>query len=252
MTLLPAPLPPDPGPEIEALARRFARANGPVLALISRLGGSVEDNLRRLPDGMRQRLDTAVRAALTRAMDLAAAGDRMPATGPAGATALAVLTGAAGGAGGVATTLAELPVTVTVILHAIRTAAREAGYDPDAPAIRAECLRTFAMGSPLSQDDGVNTGFLGARLTLTGPALHGLIASVAPKLAAALGQKLALQAVPVLGAAAGAAVNAAFLTYYRELARIRFALLRLSETHGVEPVLTAFAAAARPPRITRA
>ena len=56
----------------------------------------------------------------------------------------------------------------------------------------------------------------------------------------------------MLGAAAGAALNAAYLGYYRELAAIRFALLRLSERHGVEPVLLAFTAAAAPPAVTRA
>jgi hypothetical protein len=67
-----------------------------------------------------------------------------------------------------------------------------------------------------------------------------------------LGQKLAAQAVPVVGAVTGAALNAAFLSYYRELARIRFALLKLSEVHGAEQVLSAFRAAVEPPRITRA
>ena len=65
-------------------------------------------------------------------------------------------------------------------------------------------------------------------------------------------QKMAAQAVPVLGAAAGAALNAAYLRYYRELAAIRFALLRLSERHGAEPVLEAFRIAATPPAVTRA
>ena len=110
----------------------------------------------------------------------------------------------------------------------------------------------FGAGSLLARDDGVDTAFIGARLALTGPALHKLIASVAPRLAAALGQKLAAQAVPVLGALSGAALNAAFLGYYRELAQIRFALLRLAHRHGPEPVLAAFAAATRPAPLNRA
>jgi hypothetical protein len=46
--------------------------------------------------------------------------------------------------------------------------------------------------------------------------------------------------VPVLGAVTGAGLNAAFLTHYRELAHIRFALLRLTVLHGAEPVRMAF------------
>jgi hypothetical protein len=78
-----------------------------------------------------------------------------------------------------------------------------------------------------------------------------IITAVAPRLAAALGQKLAAQAVPVLGAVTGAALNATFLNYYREIARIRFALLRLSETHGAEQVLASFTRACETPRVTR-
>ena len=154
--------------------------------------------------------------------------------------------------GGLGTALAELPVTVTLILNAIRAEARAAGLDPDAPRVREDCLRVFAAGSPLAGDDGVNTSFLTARLALTGSAVQNLIRTIAPRLAMVLGQKLAAQAVPVVGAVTGAALNAAFLSYYRELARIRFALLKLSEVHGAEQVLSAFSAAVEPPRITRA
>ena len=75
---------------------------------------------------------------------------------------------------------------------------------------------------------------------------------LAPRIAAVLGQKLAAQAVPVLGAAAGATLNAAFLSYYREMAAIRFALLRLGEEHEPAAVLEAFRAAATPPTLRRA
>ena len=75
---------------------------------------------------------------------------------------------------------------------------------------------------------------------------------MAPRLAAAMGQKLAAQMVPVLGAVTGAALNAAYLSYYREMARIRFALMRLAEVQGGEVVVAAFARAVALPRITKA
>lgn len=251
MENLPAIAAPDRTAEIRALARRYRRANGPVMSLVNRLGGRVEDRLAALPEGLRGQIGAATERALMAAHGLAGAGDRMPDLGRRGPVAAAMLTGAVGGAGGIATSVAELPVTITVILHAIRRAAREAGYDPDDPAIRAECLRVFSAGGPLAADDGINTSFLSARMTVTGPALAQLVRSVAPRLAAALGQKLAAQAVPVMGAVAGAALNAAFLSYYREMAEIRFALLRLAEQHGAEPILAAFAEAATPPKVTR-
>jgi len=246
---LPAAITPDLSAEIADLARRYGRANGPVMRLVNRLGGKLEDQLKLAPEPVRAHLERVTARALETSYGLAG---RAPDMGDRAPMMAVLASGAAGGAGGLATALAELPVTVTLILNAIRSEARAAGLDPDDPATRAECLRVFGAGSPMAADDGVNTSFFTARLTLTGQAVQNLIATVAPKLAAALGQKLAAQAVPVIGAVSGAALNAAFLTYYREVARIRFALLRLAGVHGAEPVLAAFQAAVEPPRILRA
>jgi hypothetical protein len=41
-----------------------------------------------------------------------------------------------------------------------------------------------------------------------------------------------------------------FLNYYREVARIRFRLMRLAEVHGAEAVLAGFAAAQAKPALT--
>lgn len=249
MDTLPALPAPDLDQDIAALARAYARANGPVMALIARFGGGIEAQLAALPPRMRAELERLSARALEAALGL---GGRAPDLGPRGTMAAAIASGAAGGAGGIVTSLAELPVTIAVILRAVQDEARAAGFDPAEPAIRAACIQVFAAGTPLAGDDGANSGFLSARLTLTGPALHKLIATVAPRLAAAMGQKLAAQAVPVLGALSGAALNAAYLAYYREMARIRFALMRLSVRHGAETVIAAFARAVGAPGITRA
>jgi hypothetical protein len=82
--------------------------------------------------------------------------------------------------------------------------------------------------------------------------VRNLIATIAPKLAAVLGQKLAAQAVPVIGAVSGAALNAAFLSYYREVARVRFDLVKLAQVHGAEAVEAEFRIAVTPPKIIRA
>jgi hypothetical protein len=245
---LPALLAPELDHEIDQLARALRRANGPLMALVNRLGGGVERQLALLPAGLRRDLERVAVAALMTAHGLAGIGG---AANGRGTMTAALVSGAAGGAGGVVTSLAELPVTITIILRAIRGEAVKAGFDPDLPGIRAACLEVFSAGSPMAGDDGVNTSFLSARLTVTGPALQKIVAAVAPRLAAALGQKLAAQAVPVLGALSGAALNAAFLRYYREVARIRFQLMRLSVQHGAEAVTLRFSKAAEAPRLTR-
>jgi hypothetical protein len=252
MQSLPALVAPDPDAEIIALAAAYKRANGPLMTLINRIGGGLESQMALIPKPLRAQIEQAVVVALTAAHGVAGLAEEGPRMGRRASTLAAMATGAAGGAGGLLTSVAELPVTITVFLHAIRAEAVRAGFDPTEPGVRAACLEVFAAGSPLQSDDGVNAGFLSSRLTLTGPALQKLIATVAPRLAATLGQKLAAQTVPVLGALSGAALNAAFLTYYREIARIRFALMRLAETQGGEAVVLAFAKAAAPAKITKA
>lgn len=251
MKTLPLPLS-DVDLQVSGLAVRYRRANGPVMTLMNRIGGSLEGQLNLLPKAVRAQLETAVAAALSRAMNVAAYGDRAPDFGPRGPMAAAMASGAAGGIGGLLTSLAELPVTITIILHAIRKAAAANGFDPDSPATRAECLAVFGAGSPLASDDGINTSFLGARLAVTGPALQSLIAKIAPRVAAALGPKLVAQSVPVLGAVAGAGLNLAYIRYYSEIAEIRFGLLRLAERHGVDAVLVAFQQATLPSAIIKA
>ncbi len=237
----------DPARAVAALALRWRRARGPVMILADRFGGLVEARLVQLPPGTRATVESLAARLLESAYDVAgkagtATGGRADAARQVTMAAV-IASGAAGGAGGITTALAELPFTVTAILHAIRAEARRAGFDPDDPWIRAEALRTFGTGHPASEEGGIDTGFLSARLALSGPALQRLIATVAPKLAAALSQKLAAQSVPVLGALSGAALNAAFLGHYREAAAIRFALMRLAQAHGAGPVLAAFDAA---------
>ncbi|MDR5654136.1 EcsC family protein [Ruixingdingia sedimenti] len=249
---VPALRPSEPPAEIiAAIAARHHRAGRGVMAVVNRLGTSFEDRLQALPEGWRNRLDGATEAALLRAYGLARAGGRVPTIGGRGHVALASISGALGGLGGLPSALAELPVAVTLILHQIQEVADHYGFDPAADPTRRETLQVFGAGSPLADDDGANSAFIGARLTFTGPALNRMIATIAPRLATALGPKLAAQAVPVLGAAAGAGLNAAYMGYYREMAHVRFGLLRLALDHDPLAVQDAFRRAVAPGRIAR-
>ncbi|GHD99415.1 hypothetical protein U879_08850 [Defluviimonas sp. 20V17] len=244
---------PDAAPdadEIARLAARYRAAAGPVMTAVNLLGSQVEKRVEALPDAVKDRIETVVEGALRRVYGLAGrtlgqgAGTAEP-----GHRSAAVLTGAIGGFGGLPSALAELPVTVTLIFRAIQKIAASYGYDPADPSVRLECLQVFGAGSPLHRDDGVNTSFLGARVAITGPALNRVLATVAPRVSVVLSEKLAAQAVPLLGAVAGAGINYAFLRYYQEMAHVRFGLRRLEDRgHDRAQVLAAFrAAAARPP-----
>jgi len=236
----PAPLTDAARAKVAALAHRQRRANGLFMRLISYAGGQVEDGLKLLPKGLRGQIEGAARAALTQSYEIAgqsrgtglfATLTRRVATDRAHRV-LAMISGALGGLGGLPTALAELPVATTVIFRAVQGVAMSYGEDPQSDETRLECLRVFGAGGPGTADDGINTSFVGARIGLTGPALQKLIARVAPRFAAVLSQKLAAQAVPVLGAAAGAGTNYAFVDYYIEMAHVHFGLRQLTREYG--------------------
>lgn len=238
-------LPPEAQRQITALARRQAEARGVLMSLVSAAGDRVETGLRQLPAPIRARIEDSARAALRHSYHLAARSHgiaplaRVMRSDRAHRVA-ASLSGAVGGAGGAITALAEIPMATTMIFRAVQSVAAAHGEDPRDAQTRIECLRVFGTGAPDPADDGIDTAFLGARLTLTGPALHGVLAQVAPRFATMLGQKLAGQAVPVLGAAAGAGTNYAFTAYYTEIAHVHFGLRALARAHGEAPVLDHF------------
>ena len=219
--------------ELSALAKRHKAAGGVGLQVLNFVGGQAENLLERLPDNVKNRLETATERALQIAMR-AASQSRGVVPDQKGwlNTAMTTAMGALGGAGGLPTALAELPVTTTVLLRTIQGIAAEHGYDPSDPEIQKECLLVFGSAGPLEADDGADMAFLSARVTLTGATVHGIMARVAPRLATVLGQKLAAQTVPVLGAAAGAATNYAYTSYYQEMAQVHFGLRRLAEKTG--------------------
>lgn len=215
------------------LARRHRAAGGVGIRLVSLVGGTAENLLEKLPDRVKDRLEETTRAALERALDAAAVSRTMVADrGDWLNTAVTAALGAAGGAGGLPTALAELPVTTTILMRAIQGIAAEHGYDPADEAARADCVRVFASAGPLARDDAADLGFLAARVTITGRTLEGLIAKVAPRLSAVFGQKLAAQAAPVAGAVTGAWINYVFTSYYQEMARVHFGLRKLADESG--------------------
>lgn len=222
-------LPPDVAAQIRDLAKRHRKASGGAMELINALGGRAERWLDRLPRPVRTGLHGATRSAIEQAARLAHSSRATVPDQPGWVnTAVGAAMGAAGGFGGAPTALAELPVTVTLLMRVIQGVAAEQGFDPSEESVQFDCLTVFGSAGPLEGDDGAETAFLSARIALNGAALHKIIATVAPRLAAAMGQKLAAQSVPILGAAAGAAINYSYINYYREMAHVHFALRRLA------------------------
>ena len=233
-TVLPPITDPTVHAELDRLARRYVDAGGLGMEVLSAIGGGAENVMKRLPAVIRKRIDRITLRALSSAMTAASSSRKLVRDrGDLSNRLISTASGAMGGIAGLPGAMLELPLTVTTLMRALLAIAVEHGLDPDSEEIRMECLRVFADAGPLAEDDGTDMGLLAAKLSITGQTLQGLLVRVAPRFAAVLGQKLAAQATPVLGAVAGASINYAFARYYQEVARVHFGLLRLRDETGL-------------------
>ena len=72
------------------------------------------------------------------------------------------------------------------------------------------------------------------------PVLVRLIAQIASRFGVVVTQKLAAQAVPLVGALGGAAVNYAFIDHFQEVARAHFVVRGLERRYGKDAVRAAY------------
>ena len=214
--------------ELARLAHRHRAASGAGIGLLNAIGARADTLLDRLPAAVRARLTQSAADALHAAMSAAETSRAyVPDQRAWVNTAVTTALGAAGGAGGLPSALAEIPVTTAMLFRVIAGAAAQEGFDPGLTSVKFDCVQVFATAGPLDHDDSTDIAFVTTRLALSGTAIRGAIARVAPRLGAVLGQKLAAQSVPILGAAAGAATNFAYTRYYRDMAHVHFGLRRL-------------------------
>jgi hypothetical protein len=242
------------------LERAVARLEQVSLAarLASTVGTPVEALKARLPNAVQGMLDGAVRRALSTAMGAALRSD--PSRQPPMLSALwfhrgmAAASGVAGGAFGLPGTLMELPVSTTLLLRQIAAVAAENGEDLSQPNIAAECLKVFALGGRDPRDDAAESGYFAVRLALAealktavgrglaGAVMPGFLGAIAARFGGPVALKLSAQAAPLIGAAAGAAVNIAFLEHFRGIAEGHFTVRRLEREHGKDQVRIAYEA----------
>lgn len=228
------PRPLDRDEVLETLSKRYLRAENLGVQLLNSLNGPTDALLGRLPAGARGRLEGLTIRGLETAMT-AASGSRGLIKDQKGwvNTATTAAAGLTGGLGGLPTALAELPVTVTLLMRSIQGVAVDYGFDPDEDQTRKDALLVFAAQGPLAgATANLDLNFLATRATLNGANVLIGIGLVAPKLAAVLGRKLATQTVPVLGAVTAVATNYAYCDYYQHMAHVVFGLRRLSEETG--------------------
>jgi len=259
------------------------------MSLPIRLAGVIGSAAGRGLHGMLAQLPAPLRKQVVRAANTAAADAltvayrsvlptlgrrrwlRLPVSPRLSERAVTLASGIAGGAGGMAGTMIELPVTTAFLLRSIARIAAEEGEDPRDDATRAECLKVLAIGAPATASPSTPASgeadaasYQAVRLAMAeivsaaagraaGELFPRLATAVLPRFGVSVTWKFAGQVVPLAGAAAGGLVNLAFTRHYQEKARGHFIVRRLERGHGEALVQSLYQQlAGRPSPVRRA
>ncbi len=242
--------------ELSQAMKRLQGGGGVVVRLADLVGGAMGRTMRfggrslGIVPGAQEAVAGVVEVALKRAFDIAVL--RLGREGQLGRSKrlsgpLVVLSGAVGGFVGMGGFVPDAMVTSLTIMREIARIAVEEGEDLDDPQARAACLEVFALNAGqvgAGAGGEPESSYFSARFVMQGRPVAMLLADVARRFGVTLSQKFALQAVPVLGAVAGASLNGAFLAHYRELARAHFTIRRLERQFGEAAVRELAGAAA--------
>lgn len=253
-------------PDLQDLARaRHLLEHPGIAARIAALAGKpIERTLAALPAKISSMIDEITRRSIGKALDVAVM--TMDPARPAAAAdwwhkLAAGASGAAGGAFGMAGLAVELPISTTIMLRSIADIARSQGEDLKTPQSRLECLHVLALGGASKSDDAADAGYFASRAALaqaiasasqylaqqgtaqgSAPVLVKLISEVASRFSIAVSEKALAQAVPVIGAIGGGAINALFIDHFQDMGRGHFTVRRLERSYGTEAVREAYLA----------
>jgi hypothetical protein len=228
-------------------AARLSQALG---QQIGRLGRFVPPEIG---DAIDRTAEAAIKAALNAA--LRSLGTRSTGERRLLHKAVATLSGAVGGAFGMASLPVELPFSTVVMLRAIAAIAQAEGENLAAPETAFACLQVFALGTGRQNEQVLESGYFAVRSILAksvteaarfvverglaeegAPVVLRLISQIATRFGVVVSQKIAAQAVPLIGAAGGGAVNYAFIDHFQTIAQGHFAVRRLERIYGAELV----------------
>ena len=254
--------------DLADLKRAKALLETPGLAakMSAALGAPIEKSVKMLPKSVQTGIHKASEAAMMKALDVAvkslgenAHGPLKPAQNRLHKIAAAT-SGAVGGVFGLMALTIELPISTMIMLRSIADIAKSEGENIQFIDTKLACLTVFALGSSKSEkDDATESGYFAARAAMAGavseaskflaekglsktgaPALVRLVSLIGSRFGIVVTEKAAAQAVPIIGAAAGALVNTIFIGHFQDMARGHFIVRRLEKIYGAEPVKLAY------------
>lgn len=248
------------GADLEDLIRAVTLLENPsfIARVTDFVGQPIEQMIEFLPAAATDKLQDSVRGTLHKMLGLSIhtlGRRRGDSARTLGHRLAGGVSGAVGGFFGAPALAVELPLTTGIILRSIADIAQSEGEDLGEIETQLACLEVFALGGRAASDDGADTGYFAVRAALAkavadaakhiaqrgftaegAPVIARFIAAVASRFSSVVSEKIAAQAVPVIGAIGGAGVNLLFMNHFQNMARGHFIVRRLERAHGGEVV----------------
>ena len=225
--------------------------------IINLIGKPIEKGFELLPEKWSTVVNKAARVSLKKALTVVVTtlGTSEGRSSDIMHKILVSLSGAGGGAFGLPALALELPISTTIMLRSIADIARSEGEDLNDPHVKIECIQVFALGGSSKNDDASETGYFAVRTALartvsdaaqhiaskgltreSAPVLLRLISRVSSRFGVVVSEKVAVQAIPLIGAAGGALINSLFINHFQDVARGHFIIRRLEKRYGENEV----------------
>ncbi len=239
-------------------AKMLLENPGLAARLSNYLGIPLEKGLELLPAPWHAKVAAVTQEALTTAINAAVFTMQEVPGGKASNSwhkIASATSGALGGLFGLPALAVELPISTTIMLRSISDIGRAQGENIHEIDAKMACLEVFCLGGRGRSDDASESAYFAIRALLAqsiakasqhiaekglaakgAPALVHFILKVSERFSVHVSQKLAMQAMPVIGAAGGALINSLFLDHFQDMAQGHFIVRRLERKYGQEMV----------------
>ena len=164
-------------------------------------------------------------------------------------------TGGVAGFFGIGAVAIEIPISTTIMMRSIADVARSEGADLNNAQTQLECVQILAFGGISPSNDAAEIGYFVAREAIAkaitdaaayiaknglaqegAPAIVRFIMQIAERYSISITEKVAAQAVPIIGAAGGALINTLFIDHFQDMAKAHFSIRCLENIYGGETV----------------
>ncbi len=245
---------------VQALRSAVLVLENPGLAakITSLFGIPIRKGFELLPDDWSRKIGEVTKKALMKAADAAVFSIRKVPGDESSDTWHKLMVAATGGVSGffgLPALAVELPITTTIILRSIAEIAGAKGESINDYDTKLACLEVFAMGGKHKSDDNSESGYFivrtalarsvaeaaefAATRSLTGegaPALIKFIIYISQRFSIQVTEKVAAQAIPIIGAAGGAIINTLFIDHFQDMARGHFTVRHLEHIYGKQVI----------------